>query len=157
MISTHMFLGNFKENLRIIVNNSPKESSDKILPSKVAVSETMALDVKPVEKFVSPNCDIKRNEDGTPFLLERPISFDQMGKKVTAIALSEVVPEGAEYKVHLRVRTHSPITEDVLKKLLDLGKNNGIGQWRGSGSKGQYVYRLKKVDYNPTEVPAGWN
>lgn len=152
IISTHMFLGNLKENLKIIVNNG-----DKVLNSKVAVGETMALDVKPVEKFVSPNCDVKREADGTPFLLERPICFDQMGKKVTAIALSEVVPEGAEYKVHLRVRSASPITEDILKKLLDLGKSNGMGQWRGSGGKGQYAFKLNKVDYDPTPIPDGWN
>ncbi len=157
MISTHMFLGNIKENLRIIVNNSDKESADKVLPSKVAIGETMALDVKPVEKFVIPSMDILRLSNGDPDLLERPICFDQMGKKVTAIALSERLPEGAEYSLHLRVRRESPIKQAVLEKLLDLGKSNGMGQWRGSGGKGQYVYRLTKVDYDPTPVPKGWN
>ena len=158
-ISTHMILGNLKENLKIIVNNGEEISNgEKKKLNKTTVSEVLALDVKPVEQFVSPSLDIVRNEDGTPFLLERPIRFtDAMGKTVTAIALSEVVPAGAEYKLHLRVRAHSPITEEVLRKLFDLGKSNGIGQWRGSGGKGQYAYRLTKVDYDPTPVPEGWN
>jgi hypothetical protein len=32
-----------------------------------------------------------------------------------------------------------------------------MGQWRGSGGKGQYAYKLKKVDYDPTPMPDGWN
>jgi hypothetical protein len=44
----------------------------------------------------------------------------------------------------------------VLKKLLDYGKNNGLGQWRGSGNKGAYAYKLDAIDYKET-LPDGWS
>lgn len=158
MIASHMIVGNLKENLRIMVNNGDKS----ILTSKVSVGETMALDVKPIEPFMMPDKDILRaeNEDQVPVshkgknvldsrgrvLLERPISFDQMGKRTTAIQLSEQLPEGTKFSATLRVRAGSPITEGNLRKLLDFGKNNGLGAWRGSGNMGSYKYKLEKLE-----------
>jgi len=152
MISTHMILGNFKENAKIIANNdtSPKES--KIFKSKVAVQEMFALDVKPIEYFIRPSEDIAREANGSPKICERPIKFERMGKTETAIALSEIVPAKSEYTVHLRVRAGSPIADNdcaLLRMLLDYGKSNGLGQWRGSGLKGQYRYTLVKLDKEP--------
>ena len=148
MISTHMLLGNFKENLRIIVNNSITDK--KVVKSKVAVGECMALDVKPVEDTVLADRDIKRNEDGTPFIFERAITFENMGKKQSAIARSEVLPEETEFWMHLRVRKDSVVTKETLDLLLDMGKSNGLGRWRGSGGMGQYVYKIE-LDENYQE------
>lgn len=158
-VSTHMILGNLKENAKISTNNSTEGSPTKLFKSKVSVQESLSLDVKPVEEFMYPNGDISRDEKGQPKLLERPIRFERMGHTETAIALSEVLPAGTEYSpVHLRVRKGSVVTEDVLRQLLDLGKNNGLGQWRGSGHKGSYCFKLEKVDAVPTnQVPDGWS
>lgn len=162
MISTHMVLGNLKENLRIMTNNGDK----CIAASKVSVGEMGTLDIKPVESFMRPSIDLKRKPDGTPFLLERPIRFDRGGKTETAICRSEVIPEGAEYECTLRVRTDSPLCRmapgkdvpEALVRLFDLGKNNGLGQWRGSGNKGSYAFKLERVkDYKDPRIPEGWN
>jgi hypothetical protein len=159
-LSTHMFLGNLKENLKIITNNSTDKKEDKIAPSKVAVGEMLTLDVKPVEKFSIASEDVIREEDGTPKLGVRPLRFQGMHGMETALSASEMLPTGTEFFVHFRVRTASPMNvneAEPIRRLLDLGKNNGIGQWRGSGCKGQYCYKFEPVDYNPTELPEGWN
>lgn len=153
IISTHMILGNLKENLKIIVNNGDKS----ILSTKVSVGETLAMDVKAVEKFMVPSSDISRNEDGVRTLLERPLSFDDKGKKVTTISSSEYIPEEAEFGCILRVRATSPLTYDALYQLFDYGKNNGLGQWRGSGNKGSYFFELKKLKDYKEPIPKGWN
>ena len=155
MVSCHMIIGNLKENLRIITNNSTLEKEQKAAPSKVSVGEMLALDCKPVEEFMHPDKDIERNEDGSPKILVRPIKFDRQGKIETALAASETLPIGTEMGCHLRVRKDSPIVE-ILEKLFDLGKSNGLGAWRGSGSKGQYCFKLTLVDKDPTQLPTGW-
>ena len=152
MISTHMILGNIKGNLRTIVANSPKGSC--AITSKVAVGEVGALDVSPVEEFIRPSYDIKRNAKGEPKLLERTVRFNQMGKEVTAILRSESIPVGAKFICHLRVRKDSPFNQNqakLLKDVLACGVNQGLGAWRGSGNKGQYIYRLTKIASSEVE------
>lgn len=140
MISTHMFIGNYKENLKSIVNNSEKGS--KAITSKVSVGEIMSTDIKVVEDFVKPSNDIVRTADGKPAILERIIRFERMGKTQTAIAMSEYLPEGTEVEFTLRIREGSPIL-DVLPELLENGKLCGIGPWRGSGKKGLFVVKIE--------------
>lgn len=161
MLSSHMIIGNLKENAKISTNNStlPKESKD--FKSKISIQEMLALDISPVEPFMYPNKDIVRDENGKPVLCERPISFERMGKRETAIALSEQLPIGTEYSVTLRIRADSPFAAKdlaVLRSLLDLGKSNGIGQWRGSGNKGQYMYKIEIVaEPKRDKMFDGWN
>jgi len=147
VISTHMILGNLKENLKIITNNGDKS----ILSTKVSIGETMALDVKAVEEFMTPSMDIMRTPDGKPLIEERPISFNRMGKTETAIAASEQLPKGAEFGCTLRIRKGSPINHVALKKLFTYGKNNGLGANRGAGNFGSYDYKLEKMsDFTET-------
>ena len=153
IISTHMILGNLKENLKIMVNNSKGE---KVYKSKAGVSEVLALDVKAVEAFMKPSQDVTRGEDGKPTYLERPIRFtDGFGNTVTAISMSEQLPIGTEFQTVLRVRAGSLI-EDMLPLLLDMGKSNGLGAWRGSGGKGSYCYKLTELKDYEEKLPDGW-
>lgn len=175
IISTHMILGNLKENLKIITNNED-DKSKKILPSKTAIGEAMALDVKFVEDYMSPSQGIMRAksqaeadetlltskgkyivDSNNRVILERPISFMTPTGKETAIAMSEALPVGTEFGCTMRVRKGSKLTEEHLNNLLDHGKSNGLGAWRGSGGMGAYVYKLKPlVDYVEPK-PEGWN
>lgn len=151
IISTHMILGNLKENLKIMVNSAAaddKKSGKFILKSKVSIGEVMALDVKAIEQFMTPSNDIMRKEDGSRDLCERPATKEVMGKKESIIVISEQLPEGTEFGCTLRVRHDSPINQENLHRLLDLGKNNGFGAWRGSGNMGAYCYKLELLpDY----------
>lgn len=157
-ISTHMILGNLKENLKIMVNNTATATKeDKVYKSKAAVQEVLALDVKAIEMFMKPSENISRKEDGTPLWDERPIRFtDGFGNTVTAISLSEQLPEGTEFETVLRVRAGSMV-EPLLPKLLDMGKSNGLGAWRGSGNRGAYFFKLEKLENYVEKKPEGWN
>lgn len=170
MISTHMILGNFKENLKIMVNGGDKS----LIKSKVAVSEALALDVKFVENFMIPDRDILRGNqvdaDRLPpsgrgkwiadqsgrIILERPIKFERMGKVETAIAMSEVLPAGTEMECTVRVRKGSVLNQEALEILLDMGKNNGLGSWRGSGNMGAYLYKIEALPEYVETREDGW-
>jgi len=162
IISTHMLLGNFKENANIVINGTHKDDKKSLLPAqlstKVSVGEQFAMSVKPVEPFMIPSNDIVRNGNGDREILERIVRWtNNFGKTETAIATSEMLPEGTTFGCILRVRKNSPISEDFLKELLEYGKNNGLGSWRGSGNKGSYYWQLEKlVDYME-DKPDGWN
>lgn len=155
IISTHMMIGNLKENLRSIVNNSEKKS--KPITTKVSVGEVMATDIKVVEDFVRPSKDIVRKENGEPAIFERPIHFKVMNETKSAIAMSEYLPEGTEIAFTFRIRAGSPIL-DILVELLESGKNCGLGQWRGSGKKGSFVYKIEDCEDPGHKYQAeGWN
>lgn len=168
IIGSHMILGNIKENARIIVNGGDKT----FIKSKVAVGEMGALDLKCVDDTLMPTFNGKPiskaeqiydqikdmqiplgkilppdGEGGLP-ILERPISFDRMGKRETAIARSELIPAGSEYVFVLRTRDGSVFSDqENLEKLLSCGRNNGLGTWRGSGNMGAYVYKIEEIDF----------
>jgi hypothetical protein len=147
IISSHMILGNCKEILRTIVNGGDKN----IFKSKVQLAESASLDIKPVEKF------LRSSEPVEPDLLVRPIRFDQMGKSVTALVASEVLPEGTEFKCTLRVRKGSPLDSlDSLNFIFDHGKSLGVGAWRGSGNYGAYVYKLEELPEYKEVIEDGW-
>lgn len=175
IISTHMILGNLKENLKIITNNED-DKTKRILPSKTAIGETMALDVKFVEDYMTPNkgimtainqedCDDKFMTGKGKFIvdtnkrviLERPISFMTASGKETAIAMSEALPEGTEFGCTLRVRKGSKLGQEQLEILFDHGKSNGFGAWRGSGGMGAYLYKLQPLPDFVEPKPEGWN
>lgn len=160
MISSHMILGNLKENLKIVTNNTTLPKEAKPIKSKVQVGETLALDVKCVEEFIHPTEDVVRDDNGFPELLERPIKFERMGRVETAIAMSERLPPGTQMSVHLRIRADSPFAQEdasLVRYLLKLGKSNGLGQWRSSGGKGQFDYKLERVEGDPSAVDDGWD
>jgi hypothetical protein len=143
IISSHLILGNVKEILRTIVN-----SGDKFcFKSKVQLNECAALDLKVIEPFIRPSKDILREEGTDKHKLDiRPIRFEIMGKPTTALSASEVLPIGTILSCNLRIRKGSPLDcLDTLKKIFSHGKNLGLGQWRSSGNRGAYVFKLKEL------------
>jgi hypothetical protein len=155
ILSTHMIIGNFKANLKSMVNNSEKGSM--AIKSKVATGEVMSTDIKVVEDFVRPTKDLVRKPNGEPDILERPIRFEGPSGTKTAIAMSEYIAAGAEIEFTLRIRNGSPVIE-LLPSLLELGKNCGIGQWRGSGKKGSFMFKMEDCEepIHPWKSE-GWN
>ena len=154
IISSHMILGNLKENLRIMTNNGDKS----IATSKVSVNEMMAADVKCVEFFLRSSQDVDRDAKGNPRICERTLIKPNMGGgKDSVIARSETLPKGTVFEFTLRVRTTSPLNSiKVLSYLMEKGRNNGLGAWRGSGNRGAFVYKLDVAPNFVETFEDGW-
>lgn len=174
IISTHMILGNIKSNVKTVTASGGGQLSD-LLKSKTAVAETLALDIKFVEDFMKTSEDIVRCVNGKVkyngivqtidtegdlqeqlpaprgrhildkagrVLLERPlVKWDG-----TTIACSEQLSPGVTFGCTIRVREGSVFdNETVLRQLFELGKSQGFGAWRGSGTMGSYKYKLEAL------------
>jgi hypothetical protein len=123
MVSTHMILGNIKANLEVMLSTEDKS----ICKTKVAAGGCGALDLKAIDEFMRPTLDVMKDAEGNITYCERAIHFEIMGKRKTAIAVSEVLPVDTEMGTILRVRRGSPFTYENLKTLLNFGKNQGLG------------------------------
>lgn len=125
----------------ISMNNTDEESIDRIC----AIIEDRVL--KAGEK----------KGEMVPALLERPLLTDKQGVKTATIAQSQILPAGATIKLHLRIRSESPVnTEKKLMETFIYGKNQGLGQWRGSGGFGSFDFRLYEIiDPRQVETIAG--
>lgn len=81
-----------------------------------------------------------------PALLERPLLTTQMGVKKSCIALSQVLPVATQFSLALRLRRNSPINDpEKLIEIMIQGKNQGLGQWRGSGGFGAFNFKLRPM------------
>ncbi len=84
-------------------------------------------------------------EGGELDYLERPLRAETAQGPRTAIARSEMLPEGTTLKANLEV-IDGEVDEDALHELLTYGSMRGIGQWHGSGAYGTFNYRLEKEE-----------
>jgi hypothetical protein len=64
---------------------------------------------------------------------------------------SEYLPIGTEITFTLQIREGSPFL-DLLPTLLEMGKNNGIGQWSGSGRRGRFMYKCEDCEDPSSKV-----
>ena len=152
-ISTHIILGNIKENLRIVVNSGDKS----VIKSKVAVGETMAMAIKAIEEYARPSHDVVKDAEGNPIFCERIIHFNIKGVHTSAIGLSETLPAGTTFGVTLRVLKDSSLDDfETLKRIFEYGKNNGYGAWRGSGNKGGFEFKLEHLPNFKEVREGGW-
>jgi hypothetical protein len=72
--------------------------------------------------------------------LERPLrAMTAQGPRV-AVARSEMLPAGTSLECRI-VTLPGPITETILRQVLDYGQFAGLGQWR-SGGWGSFTYTL---------------
>lgn len=75
---------------------------------------------------------------------ERPLRAMTMQGPRVSLARSEELPEGTRFTCTITVLDQGPITEAVLRDLLDYGQFQGFGQWR-SGGHGSFTYELEKL------------
>ena len=75
--------------------------------------------------------------------LPRPLRAQTAQGERTAIAHSEVAPEGTEIDFEIHI-IEGRITEQLLVEWLDYGLYKGLGQWRNA-SHGRFNYTLEKL------------
>jgi len=93
--------------------------------------------------FVRPRQIVLHAPQGKIEYLERPLRAQTAQGPRTSLARSEMLPAGTQFECELHVWP-GPVSEKVLRGLLDYGRYKGIGQWR-NGSYGQFEYELHKA------------
>lgn len=75
------------------------------------------------------------NGNGLP-IVERPLRAATARGERTALAMSEMMPEGTKINFDVWLlgdREKGPITEEMLREVFLYGRLKGLGQWRSSG------------------------
>jgi hypothetical protein len=89
--------------------------------------------------FVSPR-RIALHPSGDMTHCERPLRAMTAQGPRTSVARSEELPAGTWFECELEV-FDGPISESLLRDLLDYGSRRGMGQWRNSGH-GRFAFEL---------------
>lgn len=91
--------------------------------------------------FVQPRrIPLHLPDGGEIGFLERPLRAQTMQGPRVSVARSEVLPAATWFEATIQVIA-GPITESVLRELLDYGQFKGFGQWR-NGGYGRFTYEL---------------
>lgn len=139
-IYNYMLLGNIKSNIFCIMANGVckvlhyKKTADlfcKVFPRKI--------------RFIKDDDSTLFEPDGS---FERSMRVDTIKGPRTFIAKSFYVEKKTRLKFNVKIyRNDRGLTPEVVVNALKFGKENGLGQWRGSGNFGQYkILSLKYVN-----------
>jgi hypothetical protein len=94
--------------------------------------------------FVQPRrIPLHLPEGGEISFLERPLRAQTMQGPRVSLARSEVLPVATRLEAIVQVIA-GPISESILRELLDYGQFKGFGQWR-NGGYGRFTYELSPV------------
>lgn len=141
-IYNYMILGNIKANLFILMSNglgkvlNYKKSTDlfvKVNPRKIRFYDHKDEDEKPL---MSPDGQI-----------ERSLRVQTAKGERVALAKSDYIEAKTRFKFEVRLlRNDRGLDMEMLVNAIKMGKENGLGQWRGSGGYGKYkILSLKYV------------
>lgn len=129
-----------------------------ILHSTAYTQSVINQHVRCTAPFITFDRDVRRNEDGTAFLLERSLRAKTAQGERIALARSEVVPAGARLDFVVNFMAGSPLIHPIQYKkgekpffekiplihLLDYGQMTGLGQWRNAGH-GAFQYEATQI------------
>lgn len=158
----YQLLGFLKEAGRILSDRSMDVKGRRMpknLRSKVAQLVSVSPRIIPI---VMPN---GQNWEDAMDILQRPLRAETAQGPRTALAMSEQLPEGCTITFGLEVidgkandpeeapvRGRKPakaddlIDKEVLHEILSYGYMHGLGQWRGSGAYGNFIFELTSQD-----------
>jgi hypothetical protein len=145
-IGNHMIKG-FLKAAGEAFSRALEKKSGTMLHSNSYTSSIINQHLTISPNFITASKDINRHPDKKPKYLQRSLRVNTaQGPRVT-LAKSEVLPEGTEFSFVVKVIDGSPFTGEILEQLLSYGELSGLGQWRGSGGKGQFkVLSVKDAD-----------
>jgi len=125
-IYSYMILGFLKNALQVLMENK----TVKKVPAYKKWMDSMV--------FINPR-RLYFNKDQPDGMIERPLrAMTAQGPRIT-VTRSDYIGEGQEIKFEVEVfRNSKGIDHELIEKLLEYGKYQGLGQWRGSGRYGQF-------------------
>jgi len=136
-IYDYLIKGNIKANLETLIM---AESIKKIPAYKSAVDRVL---------FVYPRRLRMFNENGlldkAGDIIERPIRAMTMKGPRISLTKSDTVPKGTKLKFEIKLLPNPKITWNEIEQALSYGEFYGLGQWRGSGGYGRYLWEYVKV------------
>lgn len=115
-----------------------------VKPRRVHFDMTNAMKNEELVAYLGTGeATVRVGENGLA-ILERPLRAETMqGPRVTLVA-SDVVGSGATLKAVLKV-LDGPISEKILRNIVDYGQLQGLGQWRSAGW-GSFDATIEKCD-----------
>jgi hypothetical protein len=142
MIGDHMIYGFLKAAAEAVGRTLPRKMGTA-LNSASFTQSLINQHIRCTEQFITFDRDIKRNNDGSAYYLQRSLRAQTaQGPRIT-LAKSEVIEAGASLTFVLKVMQNCGITEEVLDTLFSYGEWVGLGQWRNAGN-GMFTYTLQK-------------
>ncbi len=140
LIYNYMILGNIKSNLWILMCNG----LGKVLSYKKSCDLFVKVGPRKIRFYRDAEEEPLMQPDGA---IERSLRAQTAkGERVT-LAKSDYVKEKTRFKFKVKLlRNDRGLDMEMLVNALKMGKENGLGQWRGSGNYGQYrILSLKYV------------
>ncbi len=139
-IYNYMIVGNIKANIYCLMCNG----FGKVLNYKKSADLFIKVNPRKIRFY--------RDDEDTPLMqpdgaIERSIRAQTAKGERTFLAKSDIVNAGTRFKFEVTLfRNDKGLTPEFLVQALKFGKNNGLGQWRGSGGYGKYkILTLKYV------------
>lgn len=128
----YMIIGNIKANLFCLMSNGV----GKVLNYKKSSDLFLSVSPRKIRFFrENEDCPLMQS-DGS---LERSLRAQTPRGDRTFLAKSDFVEAKTRFKFVVEVfRNDRGLTPEMIVHALKFGKNNGLGQWRGSGSYGKF-------------------
>ncbi len=82
---------------------------------------------------------ISLGKDEPDGICERPLRCETMKGPRVSVARSEVVSAGTSFECEIKTMKGGPVSEAMMREMLDYGAWKGLGQWRNSG-KGRFEW-----------------
>lgn len=140
-IGDHMIYGYMKAASEAI-SRTLKKKNGTIMHSCAFTQSIINQHVRCAERFITFDEDIKREESGKPYYLQRSLrAMTARGPRIS-LAKSEVVEEGASLEFTLKILKNSPMEKKHIEQIFSYGELSGIGQWRNAGY-GQFKAEVK--------------
>mgnify|MGYP001568131168 FL=1 len=138
-ILNHMIKGFLKHAGNVIRKTTPEQASPGKTKKWGAIAGKIDDFVKITPRRIRLNCKLEENT------YERSLrAMTAQGERVS-LARSEYIQEGNSIEFEIHVYPGAPITEEMLKTMLDYGSWVGLGQWRNSG-KGSFSYEILEIN-----------
>jgi hypothetical protein len=157
-IGSHMINGFLKAAAEAIGRAGTPRLNGLPLHSTSYTQSLINQHVRCEKQFIPFDQDLRHNEDGSIYYLQRSLRAKTPQGERVCLAKSEAVPAGAKLNFTLKVMSGSPLIKAIeykkgveptftgipLEIMFSYGELVGLGQWRSSGA-GMFSHEIQKL------------